>query len=133
MAMEEVAMAVINPLALTVAVKVWFAPPNVPMLVLTVERVNAPELLMDASLERVTKVGAEPVTPTSIWPLVPTVLVPIAEDPLPKSNAFWVKVDCPVPPRATESCPVKPGVKVWTLPLDVMVSVMLASLPVAKV
>ena len=131
--MVEVEIAVTKPLALTVAVKVWLAPPYVPMLEFTPAKVRAPELFMLASPETVTKVGAEPVTPTNNCPLTPTVEVPIPEAPLPNSRAFCVRVDCPVPPRVTESCPVKPGVKVCTPPTEFIVKVILASVPVAKV
>ena len=133
MAMVEVDMAVIKPLAFTVAVRVWLELPKVPMLLLTEVKVKAPELLMEASPLIVTKVGAEDVTPTNSWPLVPTVVVEIPEVPLPSSKALDVNVESPVPPLATESCPAKPGVKVWTPPVEVMVKVMLASVPVAKV
>lgn len=133
MAMVEVEMEVINPLALTVAVRVWLAAPKVPILELTEVKVRAPLLLMLASLDIVTKVGAEPVTPTKNWPVVPTVVVAMPDAALPKSKAFWVNVDCPVPPLPTDSCPAKPGVKVWTPPTDEIVKVMLASVPVAKV
>lgn len=131
--MVEVEMAVTKPLPLTVAVRVWLAAPNVPMLLLTVPRVNAPELFMDASPLIVTKVGALAVTPTNSWPLMPTVVVLMGDEPLPSSKAFDVKAPWPVPPLGTDNWPVKPGVKVCMPPADVMASVMFASVPVAKV
>ena len=39
----------------------------------------------------------------------------------------------PVPPLLTDSCPVKPGVKVCVPPADEIFKVMLTSVPVAKV
>jgi hypothetical protein len=131
--MVDVDIPVTKPFALTVAVRVWLAAPKLPTLLLTVESVKAPELLIEASPLTVTKVGAELVTPTRICPLVPTVVVLMLEPPFPSSKELAVKLDCPVPPLATESCPVKPGVKVCTEPTELIVKVILASVPVAKV
>ena len=43
-----------------------------------------------------------------------------------------VMVESPVPPRVAASVPTQLGVKVWVAPAEVMVRLMLASVPVAK-
>ena len=59
-------------------------------------------------------------------------LVPTALVPLPNKTSLEVRLLAPVPPRATESCPVKFGMKVRVLAVVVlMLMTMLVSLPVA--
>ena len=106
-------------------------------------------------LEDVVHLATRPLLPAPVSPLpaaamviCPTVLVVMVMlEPLirvigayltplesaPKSWPCWVgRVDVPVPPLATESCPVKPGTKVKVLAVVVwMLTVMLASEVVA--
>ena len=68
----------------------------------------------------VANAGADPVAANKTWPFVPEAVMPAADDPLPYTTPFCVKLVCPVPPRGTVTGFVKFTVSVDPDPLVVM-------------